>query len=286
VLSSRLLGWTAITDADVTSRLRRQDRAVVSWALNELGAVHRMQGNPEVARNVLTAAQRLRTGWRSRGLAQVETNLGLTLLDLGEHDHAVHHLADGRILRARGDHHGRALSDLGLGLAYLVGHRYGEAHTHLQEAANAWTALDDRHMGAAAINTLGLVLWEQGDRYGALEHWHRARELYDQVGDALGLARAMLNIAAAFLAAHPHRAKEAVELLTESLRLRAGQPESVGTGLCHFHLADALARSGDAAGARDHRRHAARILAHSTTPVALQARSWLRAADAGDHARR
>jgi hypothetical protein len=95
----------------------------------------------------------------------------------------------------------------------------------------------------------------------------------------------MLNIAAALLAAHPHQAKEAVELLTESLRLRARQPESVGTGLCHLHLADALARSGDAKRARDHRRHAARILAHSAAPVAVQARARLSAADAGDHAR-
>ena len=270
----RFRDWQKVCEAVLAMPLCRSDPAAESWAHNELGVLYRLRSEPLEAWEELSIAAKLRRRRGRRGMAQVRTNLGLALLDQGEVTSALHELEPGLALRSRGDRHGRAASELGLGAAYLRANELTAARRHLSHAANSFDGLNDQRGLAAALNNLGVVLWEQDDRLGAAEHWELARSVYRELDDDQGLACVLLNAAAGLLAAEPATEPEpaaaARDLLTESLRLRAGQPETHGTGLAHLHLGEALERCGDHDLAGEHRRLADAILArfgdHATEP--------------------
>jgi tetratricopeptide (TPR) repeat protein len=184
----------------------------------------------------------------------------LVLLDHGQVDAAVQHLEVGLWLRSRADRRGQALSALALGAAYLRAGERDVAHRHLNRAVNQFDILGDVRGMAAALNNLGVVLSEQGDRMGAAERWDMARAYYVRLADELGLSSVLLNIAAELLATDRERTAEAADLLTESLRLRGARPETRSAGLAHLYLGDALAMGGKSAQAKEHWQAAAEIL--------------------------
>lgn len=236
---------------------------VAFWAHNELGVLHRLRGNTDAAFATLQTASRLARGRHRRGLAQAQTNLGLALIDQEQLDLAMRYLEEGLALRSRSDHRGRAISALGLGTACLHAGELDAARRHLSHAANEFDLLGDKRGSAASLNALGLVLAEQDDQLGTEEHWELARQRYAEAGDDLGVASVLLNTGAYLIRPGPDpvaRAAQARDILTESLRLRAGQPETRYTALAYLHLASASALCGDHDAAQHHRREAARLL--------------------------
>ncbi len=169
-------------------------------------------------------------------------------------------LHEGLELRAGGDHRGQTISRLGLGIARLHTGDLAAARRDLGHAAQHFDLYGDRGGVAAALNALGLVLARQDDRAGAEEHWNSARLRYEADGDDLGVASVLLNIGADLLRTESGRATEARDRLTESLALRAGHRETLGTALTYKHLGDAANLCGDNVAARQHWREAAGIL--------------------------
>lgn len=239
---------------------RASPTAVAFWAHNELGVVHRLRGETGPAYHELDIAVRLARGRRHRGLAQVQTNLGLVLIDQGQLELAVRELERGLALRSRSDHRGRAISALGLGTAHLHAGDLEAARRHLSRAANEFELLGDERGMAASLNAVGLVLVEQDDRIGTEEHWDLARRLYTEAGDDLGRASVLLNLGAELLRSRPEQAARARDLLTESVLLRVGHPETRHTALAYARLADASQRCGELDAAQLYRQEAARIL--------------------------
>jgi len=244
----------------LTGTTRMWATEVAYWAHNELGVLYRRRGRTDNAYSELERALRIATQWRLRSRAQVETNLGLVLVDKGQLDRAIRHLEQGLKLRARSDVRGRAISQLGLGIACLHAELHDSARRHLSHAANEFERLGDRAGQAAALNALGLVLAGQGDRTGIREHWDLARQHYADVGDELGEASVLLNVGADRLRDRPDQAAACRRILTESLQLRKGQPETIYTALAHQRLGDAAALDHDEAAAEHHRAEAQRIL--------------------------
>lgn len=282
-VEGRLNDWAEVCTAVLRMPLARTNPAVALWAHNELGVIYRQRGEPRRGWQELQDALRLSHASRRRGLAQVHTNLGLTLLDQGQLDSALRHLESGLELRARADRHGQAVSALGLGIAYLRVDQLDASRGHLSLAANVFDTLNHRRGLAAALNALGVVLWEQDDPLGAAEHWDLARTMYAELRDDGGLASVLLNIAAGMVTAEPHRAAEvdqlteaermaqARELLEECLRLRSAHQQTRVDGLAHLHLGDVIARCGGPDEARAHWATAARILAPLGGPEAAEA---------------
>ena len=248
--AGRLDDWAAVCRAVLDSPVAHQTTAVGGWAHNELGAVRRWQGNTHEAAIELTAAVALR---HRRGAAQSRTNLGLALLDQGDVDGAVDQLQRARRQRSPSDRTGQALTELGLGSAYLARDEPGAARHHLIRAANAFEAIGDRKGYAAALTNLGLAQWWLGERLDAAQAWSAALDCHPGVGDPHGHAVALLNAGAILLAeaaatGSRARVEQARELLRESLeaRLANGWP----TGRTLLHLGDAATALGDSEQAR------------------------------------
>jgi tetratricopeptide (TPR) repeat protein len=266
--AGRLDDWAAVCRAVLDSPVARHRAAIAGWAHNELGAVRRWQGNPHEAAVELTAAVALR---HRRGAAQSRTNLGLVLLDQGDLDGALDQLQRARRQRSPGDRAGQALTELGLGAAFLARDEPRVARHHLILAANQFEAIGDRRGYAAALTNLALAQWWLGERLDAAQAWSAALDCHPGVNDPHGHAAALLNAGAVVIAgagrADPRRAAQARQLLQESLRLRRAGGGAVGRTLlylgdaasvldsleeakrCWDAAAEACDKAGDAEGA-------------------------------------
>ena len=274
-LDGRLDDWQEVVQAVLRMPLATSKAVIAFWVHTELGVVHRLRAEPRAAWQELQLAASVARGSHGRGLAQTQTNLGLLLIDQGQFDSAVRYLELGLALRSRSDRHGRAISTLGLGTALLRAGDLEAARQQLSQAANAFELAHDETGLAASLNALGVVLWEQNDRLGAAEYWELCRERYVAAGDDVGLAGVLLNIAADLIHTHPEQGADAVDMLSESLRLRAGHPQTRGTGLVNLHLGDALALCHDTDQAEQHWREALGILAPLGGPEVMAAEERL-----------
>jgi tetratricopeptide (TPR) repeat protein len=252
--AGRLDDWAAVCRAVLRSPVARRSAAVAGWAHNELGAVYRWQGDPHRAAVELTAAVALR---HRRGAAQSRTNLGLALLDQGDADGALDQLQRARQQRSPSDRAGQALTELGLGVAFLTRDKPQFASHHLIRAANQFEAVGDRRGYAAALSNLALAQWWLGERLDAAQAWNAALECHPAVNDRPGQAAALLNagaiVAAGAMSADPDepgtrlRAARAYELLQQSLLIRRKDGLPVGRSLLHLgHAAHLLGQADDA----------------------------------------
>jgi tetratricopeptide (TPR) repeat protein len=236
---ARLDDWAAVCRAVLDSPVARERPALAGWAHNELGAVYRWQGNLHQATVELATAVTLR---HRRGAAQSRTNLGLALLDQNDVDGALDQLQRAHRQRSPTDRAGQALTELGLGAAFLARQEPLKARHHLILAANRFDAVGDRRGYAAALTNLVLAQWWLGERLDAAHAWNAALESYEIIGDQYGHAVALLNAGAVIISDDPARAGRARELLLESLRLRESTSQPVGRTLLYL---------GDAAHALD-----------------------------------
>jgi tetratricopeptide (TPR) repeat protein len=255
--AGRLDDWAAVCRAVLQSPVARHSAAVAGWAHNELGAVYRWQGDPHRAAVELTAAVALR---HRRGAAQSRTNLGLALLDQGDVDGALDQLQRARQQRSPSDRAGQALTELGLGVAFLARDEPRFAGRHLIRAANQFEVVGDRRGYAAALTNLALAQWWLGERLDAAQAWSAALECHPAVKDRQGQAAALLNAGAIVAAgavttgAAQHgsrrRATQAQQLLQESLRIR--QADGRPTGRTRLYLGDVARILEDPDDARQH----------------------------------
>ena len=118
-----------------------------------------------------------------------------------------------------------------LGTSYLELGRLSEAQTQFQ------AVVERRPESAWALNNLAWILSQQGDLDGALQHGERARNLLPDDPDILD------TVGVIYL--KKGNAEEAVSLLREAADKADGNPST------EFHLAQALASSGQISDATD-----------------------------------
>ena len=149
---------------------------------------------------------------------------------------------------------GTAYSLLWLGQAVADEGDFPRARQLFDECALGFAELGDEHTALAATRFLAWMFYELGDREGARalheDNLRRARGLHNQSIEATTLG------ALASYAVDDGRAKDAVEMATESLRIYSdlGNRHGIAIELCR--CAGALALAGEAATA-------ARLLARS-----------------------
>jgi tetratricopeptide (TPR) repeat protein len=240
----RLDEWADVCEAILTTPGSAEDPRSASWAHNQLGVVHRRRSELREARRELVLARSLRRGSR-RGTAQVLTNEGLVLLADDEVEPALQRLRLARDHRPAANRPGRALTDMGLGVAQLASGEVDGARRTFAMAADMFGELEDPRGQGAALTNLGLAQWRRGERYDAYQTWELALAAYAEVDDAPGRAAALLNLGASHLLIEPHDAEEALARLAESERLWVGLGASTaGLGRTLVYKGDALALLG------------------------------------------
>ncbi|MEV0843220.1 hypothetical protein AB0I55_27220 [Actinocatenispora sera] len=144
-----------------------------AWALNQVAAIRRATGDQLGAQQRLHEVQR--GPGRSRGGAQVSTNLGIA--ELGrDPTTALYRATKGRQLRRRSDHAGRGRADLALAVAYLhcggdgrFSHRR-QAQARLEAALREFGRAGDGRGEACVLHNLGLLCFDTAP--------HRANQLF------------------------------------------------------------------------------------------------------------
>ena len=136
----------------------------------------------------------------------------------------------------------------------ICGGKLSAAHGTLVQALDVAEDSSDLDAQAHAHELLGLVAWHGGHPHRAAQAWDQARELYQQAGNDTGQARCLQHQGTALLAAPDGDPREATELLSRSLDLRAEQQSGVGVVLAHLYLAEEAARSGQPAELAEHQR--------------------------------
>jgi tetratricopeptide (TPR) repeat protein len=257
------------------------DRSGEAYALTNLGAVHRLLGQYDVAIDHLSQALELHESSGDRqGAARTLSNLGIVEDRLGQHERAAEHLGAALVrFRETGHRHGIAAVLTNLGGQSLRPGYYERAGVYLEEAAKLFRELGDRAGEASALTNLGDADTHLGRYERASVHLTQALTLFRELKHRYGQAIALSNLGTVQTRLGQH--DQAVAQLAEALALfretghRYGEA-SVLNGLGEaLHAAgrpDALAhhtaalRIATETGDRDEQERANAAIAGLTTP--------------------
>jgi tetratricopeptide (TPR) repeat protein len=179
------------------------DRRGLGWAFEGLAVVYRNQRNLD--ESLACANQGLalfREVQDRRGEAYCLHNLGLINRDRGEFQAALDWFEQAQpIFRELADRQGETFVLLNQGHMLREESRYEEALSCFDDCLEAFTQAGDRAGEAWTLLNRGLIYQAQGEFQRALAEFDRSRVLFeDQVGDRLGLARALSGCGQAFAA--------------------------------------------------------------------------------------
>lgn len=124
-------------------------------------------------------------------------------------------------------HPGAGIAMLNLGALHLTENKLAEAKTCLDEAETMARERLDTGCQAQAVELRGIALSGE-DLQEAVSLWLEARKLFEAIGDEQGQGRCLQHLGAAAVVdtAVADRLADAKDLLEESRRLRAGQPDT------------------------------------------------------------
>jgi tetratricopeptide (TPR) repeat protein len=143
----------------------------------------------------------------------------------------------------QGRHPGAGIALLNLGALYLTEKSPEAALECLDRAEAMARERNDTGCRAQAVELRGIARAGE-DLHEAVSLWQEARQLFEAIGDEQGQARCLQHLGAAAVANTTVAARlaDAVTLLEQSKRLRAGQPD---TALVDEYLRIAGSPSGD-----------------------------------------
>ena len=114
--------------------------------------------------------------------------------------------------------------------------------TRQSERGAAAPALRNRVL-AQALNNQGMLQLARGESQAALATWERAGEVYEQIGEQLGVTRSLINQASAFKALGMYR--RALKLLAQVNRSLEKQPDSFSKAVALRSYGDMLRLVGE-----------------------------------------
>jgi tetratricopeptide (TPR) repeat protein/transcriptional regulator with XRE-family HTH domain len=154
----------------------------------------------------------------SRGIANVKSNLGMVLFDLGRYEDAIGYLQQSLELRRQAnDERGIAISLNWVGNTLLRLNDYPAARLCYEECLHLGLKHQIRVLAAHAANGLGLLSLYEGNYAQARERFDQGSALFEALGDDEGRAKVLGNLAR--LHQKEGRRAEARALCEESLAL-------------------------------------------------------------------
>lgn len=164
------------------------DKAGQAEAWSALGAAQWAGGNMPDAKESFLRSLAMRDPSDVLGQVISRHNLGVSCLDLGQHEEAVVHASESlRLARQILDHIGVAMALTTLGNCYSETCRYEDAVKVFSEAADVASTLQDRQSLGTLTHNLGLCAMALG-RYGEADQaFRRAEEMFLELGDHRGL---------------------------------------------------------------------------------------------------
>ncbi|MBO2458358.1 AfsR/SARP family transcriptional regulator [Actinomadura violacea] len=177
---------------------RRADPAAEGRALTDLGWVHRVQGDPELARDHFERAlAACSTAGDQRGQARALVGLGGVHTGGNDHEAAwTAYLQARDLFRALDDRFGEAVTTDFLGVVCERLDRLTEADALHREALTLFRAIGSQGGEADALHNLGVALLRQGRLEEARDHHEAALDLYRRFGYRRGEAKALNGLAA------------------------------------------------------------------------------------------
>lgn len=163
------------------------------------------------------------------------------------------HLHQGRILRAQqgvrdllplvedlGDPEVQARAHFVLGWALRT---HPEGDTHRREALALYEHLHDLGGQALVHIDLGVAAYYRGEWNRAVEHYERARDLKERIGDSVAAAISISNVGE--IRSDQGRLREADDAFTHALLVFRAAGFAIGSGVATGNLGRAASRQGD-----------------------------------------
>jgi DNA-binding SARP family transcriptional activator len=216
--SSHWADWVTTHELGLASARQAGDRQGEAWMLNNLGMAYGVQRMGESVACFEQALALFRELGDSRGEARAANNVANAYFDLRCFDQALAMAERALVVQRRA---GRRFGE-GIALGIIGGAcrelgRHTEAIDHLQEALSISREFDDRRFEAASLSDLG-------DAYLGVDHvaeavgcYQESRAIQRAIADRRGQATTLRRLAMA--SQRSGDARQAVELLTEALRL-------------------------------------------------------------------
>jgi tetratricopeptide (TPR) repeat protein len=164
-----------------------------------------------------------------------------------------------------GDPAERAYALTDLGGAHFGLGRFGAAHQYLRLALDLFRQVGDRAGEARAVGNLAIVAERTGDYATAIDRYGQALDLYRQLGERPGEARALSNLGS--LEARAGRHRVAVEYHEQALTLHRAAGDRSGEAATLLDLGDVEGRLGRHGPANDHFRRAMDVFRQLGDPI-------------------
>jgi DNA-binding SARP family transcriptional activator len=235
----------AVTMQAHAVRAARQagDRAAEAYALNALGMVERLDGNPRAASHLQQALALFRETGDRFGAACALTNLGADDWRQGRYPQAASHRQQALALfREIGDQLGEARALKGLGRIECRQGRYRPSAGHFQESLALYRELGDRSNEAHALANLGLVAGRLGRYPQADGYLQQALALFREIGDRSGAATALTTLG--FVALRQAHCQDAAGHYQHALALFREAGEQAGEAEALNGLGEVLLATG------------------------------------------
>lgn len=221
-----------------------EEATAFAQAFNDLGIVHREQGDFEEARARCKRALALnRQSGNRKGEAEALNSLGVTAYyqrDFGEA--LVHYRQAVEISRSIGDRTGEGWFLQNLAMAIKETGEYGQTIEYLSAALYILQATGDKWGESNAWNGLGMLYQELGDLQTAHECLNHGLQLSQEIGDEAGQAYILTNLG--LVARDQGDLTAAEELATRGLALAQQQEDKYLTSAFLSYLGVINLRAG------------------------------------------
>jgi len=172
------------------------DKALISNAFNNIGVVHRDQGNYALALEYFEKSLKV-----SEALAdKVAISLGLNNIGTihgsqGNHSQALEYFQRAlKLGEAANDKNMIANALNNIGLTYYKNRDYPRALDYYQQSMTLREQIKDQRGLALTLNNIGIIHREQGDYKRALDYYQQSLAIREKLDDQVGIANVLTHI--------------------------------------------------------------------------------------------
>jgi tetratricopeptide (TPR) repeat protein len=209
------------------------DQKDKSWPFGILGIAYDSQGNYSRALNYYFKALKIDEETRNRSrVARHLGNIGIVYDSQGDYKKALDYYFKAlKIQEELGDKSGISINLSNIGLVYFNQRNYRDALYYYTKALEIKVELEDKYGIAINLSNIGDVYAEQGDSVmakgyvkdagfiysRALNHYFKAIEMEEEIGDKNGVASSMKNVG--FIYYHQKKYIESEQYFLKALKI-------------------------------------------------------------------
>lgn len=224
------------------------DKIGIARAYGNIGNLHFRQGHYKKAKSYFIQSIDISKEVNEMPNSQIVAHLGLTYMNQGKYDEAIHcQLQQVILAEQHNDKQGVADLYTKLGIVFFEKGDYDAALEHYKKGLELSEELGNKQLTSIAIGGIGSVYERKGDYEKAMAHFQKDLDLCEEIGDkqgiaiALGLIGELLSFKGDFYRAIDYLQKDL--MICEELGYQKGLAKAVNTLADVFYYLEQHLRS-------------------------------------------